>query len=507
MNMRHNVTVQDWKSQDAEIVSKCINHFGFSDDVRFLAYRESCRTVMKIWKQFQHHSSKYNILVDPVFAFDDVNPIEAPYGAQQDWFDELPGMQASKMVRYWSKVPIGIWILKSKRGDRSLDGGRRNTEVIAKCAETFGLDGRLRVHEVTKEFLCETAAGLNVQNVLMILVCKYFRDAFCEFLSGRSGKAPPQDIPSWALEVASTVASSPTGSKSLPPMNVVDVQTTIHEVAEVLENESMRGGARPTSAASGQDQEMLKRRTLPQLMGNRPSSRTARDNMGSRGSSRNSRRPSRSLPALVPGQKIGQRMPSLPQSSDGFKRRLTTKEHKERLASLTLAKQQQIQNDVLAKTAEMSMSMTQFANSTERVKSRNELAVQRNHSMRGMLNKAANRLNPFQDKSSGSGQSASLPALNAPQDETPKQPEKQRKVRKWGPEKYHQKPCETTQAEQLNIKNFASKAKNLRGENPTKSQSQFLMRNCKMVRNHVKETEAASETQDLKAMMATFRDR
>jgi len=482
---------------------------------------------MKIWRQCQHCVSNYNIFVDPVFKFDDVNPIEAPYGAQKDWFDALPGMQAGQMVRYWTKVKIGLWTLLTKGGqhqltrggdrkrDRSLDGGRRNMEAISKFAEKLGQDGRLQMHEVTKEFLCEAAAGLNIQNERLILVCKYFRDTFGEYLAGQRGKAPPRDIPSWALEVASTVASSPKGSKSMPPMNVVDVQTTIHEVAEVLENESMHRGARPTSAASGQDQELLKRQTLPQLMGHRPSSRTAGDTMSSRGSSRSSRRPSRSLPALVPGQKTGQRMPSLPQRSDGFKQRLsTTNQFKdERIVPLTVTNQQQIQN-VLArrpsKTAEMSMSMTQFANSTslERTKSRHELAGQRAHSIRGLLNKAADRLNPFQDRSSGSGQSASLPALvDAPQDETPKKPAPKRKVRKWGPEKYHQKPFETQAAQSTLIKNCASKAKNLRVENPAQSQTQFLTRNCRMVKDHVNAVDNVGEMEDLKAMMATFRDR
>lgn len=31
------------------------------------------------------------LLVDPVFTLDDIFPIEAPYGAQMDWFRDKPG--------------------------------------------------------------------------------------------------------------------------------------------------------------------------------------------------------------------------------------------------------------------------------------------------------------------------------------------------------------------------------------------------------------------------------
>mmetsp|Transcript_30133 Transcript_30133/g.54595 ORF Transcript_30133/g.54595 Transcript_30133/m.54595 type:complete len:658 (+) Transcript_30133:111-2084(+) len=502
MNMRHNVTPESWKPQDGMIVSKCISSLGFEDCSSLLAYGESCATAVRIMKQFPHLASRCNhVFVNPKFTLDDVHPIEAPYGAQQDWYDQLPGLQASQLTYLLGKAKIGMWTVFSKqgaRGDPAADRYRKTMQVLVQKAESLGLEKKFRMHEVTKEFICEAAAGLNVKEERLLVLCKYFRDAFSGFIANKI-KEIPREIPSWALEVASTVASSSMPSKSMPPIREVDVQATIQEVAEVLEREPPRGRNRPTSAASGQDQERLRNQQTLSLMNQRSNSRSS-----SRSSGGDQRRPSRSLPSLVPGQmnsRPGQRKVSLPQgSTDGFNLPVSSKSKE--LPKVKLSNKTEIQA-VLARrpstNLEMSMSMTQFKNSNaERVKSRNELAVQRSHQISGMLNAAAQRLNPFQDNSTGHqvGPSTSLTALEAGRQE---QPQPKRRVRNWGADAYKRTPFET-QAREGTMKRSAMRAHNTRVQtraaDPVASQTHYLTRNCKMVKDFMANMDEGSDSDD-----------
>eukprot|EP00913_Durusdinium_trenchii_P002068 g1911.t1 len=202
MNMRWNIPTADWQQRDAVILAKFVNGMNFRNPVSFVGYRDSCASILRLCRDSPHLVANRrsrcpprlvltsglvgfggHIFVDPLFVMDDIFPIDPPYGAQMDWFiNEKPGKQAVEM---------------------------------------------------DKEFICEAQAGAKIP------VQMYVKDRFANFIAGI--EKAPKEVPPWALEVASTNASTALGSKALPSVDSpagrarhFDALETVQEAAEVL---------------------------------------------------------------------------------------------------------------------------------------------------------------------------------------------------------------------------------------------------------------------------------
>eukprot|EP00930_Biecheleria_cincta_P029757 TRINITY_DN20666_c0_g1_i1.p1 TRINITY_DN20666_c0_g1~~TRINITY_DN20666_c0_g1_i1.p1 ORF type:complete len:229 (-),score=19.46 TRINITY_DN20666_c0_g1_i1:51-737(-) len=99
MNSSWNTDLNYWLQVDWEIIGKTVGALGFTNRISFLAYQESCATVARVWQQYPQLASPANILVDPVFTLDDLQPVQAPYGAQMDWYRSMKAKQARDFHR------------------------------------------------------------------------------------------------------------------------------------------------------------------------------------------------------------------------------------------------------------------------------------------------------------------------------------------------------------------------------------------------------------------------
>lgn len=262
VNNSWNVDFDHWLSADAEIIGKVIAALGFTSRVSFVAYREACGTVARVWQQFPHIAAPANIFVDPIITLDDLLPVEAPYGAQMDWYKEMKTKQALDFYRLITKIDVRIWACFTNDKACTKTGRETMQALLAVVRERRTLE----VSELSKEFICEATAGAGIPATLLV-PCKYIRDKFTAYIDGKFD--PPARIPSDALNVASTVASTsvPTlhGSKFAPSVMEASDEAyysagsglaalaTVTEAAEVLSRGPSRHGERPTSAASSQD--------------------------------------------------------------------------------------------------------------------------------------------------------------------------------------------------------------------------------------------------------------
>eukprot|EP00435_Cladocopium_sp_Y103_P032341 s273_g8.t1 len=234
VNMSWNTPLQEWLHMDAVILAKFINGMNFRKSVSFIAYRESCASVMKLCTDSPHLVGSRQILVDPVFTLDDIFPIEAPYGAQMDWFQEKPSMQAVEMDRMISRKSMNFWV--SFTGAPGCTSALESFKLVMNARPHLGM--RISITHLSKEFICEARAGAKVSTELLF-ICKYIKDRFSLYLAGI--EKVPKEIPPWALDVVSTNASTAIGSKAVPSVDSpagrarnFDALETVQEAAEVL---------------------------------------------------------------------------------------------------------------------------------------------------------------------------------------------------------------------------------------------------------------------------------
>lgn len=235
VNMSWNTPLQEWLHMDAVILAKFINGMNFRKSVSFIAYRESCASVMKLCTDSPHLVGPRQILVDPVFTLDDIFPIEAPYGAQMDWFqEEKPSMQAVEMDRMISRKSMNFWV--SFTGAPGCTSALESFKLVMRARPHLGM--RINITHLSKEFICEARAGAKVSTELLF-ICKYIKDRFSLYLAGI--EKVPKEIPPWALDVVSTNASTAIGSKAVPSVDSpagrarnFNALETVQEAAEVL---------------------------------------------------------------------------------------------------------------------------------------------------------------------------------------------------------------------------------------------------------------------------------
>lgn len=234
VNMRWNTPQSEWLHMDAVILAKFINGMNFRKSVSFIAYRESCASVLKLCLDSPHLVGQRQLLVDPVFTLDDIFPIEAPYGAQMDWFRDKPGKQAIAMDRMMGRNRMNFWICFT--GTPGSEAALDAFQMVVAARPHLGM--RISITHLTKEFISEARAGSKVSTELLFL-CKYIKDRFALYVAGV--EKAPQEIPSWALDVVSTNASTAIGSKAVPSIDSpagrarnFDALETVQEAAEVL---------------------------------------------------------------------------------------------------------------------------------------------------------------------------------------------------------------------------------------------------------------------------------
>eukprot|EP00442_Polarella_glacialis_P053828 CAMPEP_0115055516 /NCGR_PEP_ID=MMETSP0227-20121206/4692_1 /TAXON_ID=89957 /ORGANISM="Polarella glacialis, Strain CCMP 1383" /LENGTH=591 /DNA_ID=CAMNT_0002440109 /DNA_START=75 /DNA_END=1850 /DNA_ORIENTATION=+ len=202
MNMKWNCPVMSWMGDDWRIVSKVIEHLGFTRCVHFVGYRESCAT----WKNMPHMVNKGNILLDPIFALDDVMYIAPPiWGADKAFMHLKASRQREMMDKVLNKSGATPWCLftPSARGEtqeaRAVLGQLQQKRALA-----FGKNSVI-VTDLSAELLSEAQVGAQIAEFI-VFPCRYLRQQFADILAG-DGEAPLK-IPDWALDVASTVATT-----------------------------------------------------------------------------------------------------------------------------------------------------------------------------------------------------------------------------------------------------------------------------------------------------------
>mmetsp|Transcript_11821 Transcript_11821/g.28271 ORF Transcript_11821/g.28271 Transcript_11821/m.28271 type:complete len:623 (+) Transcript_11821:89-1957(+) len=261
VNMRWNAPLSSWQRHDSIILSKLIERMRFLKPISFVSYRESCQSVLRVFRDSPHLVSDRQVLIDPVFTWDHIYPMERPYGANnKEWLSQKAGKQFVEFDKFMSRGKIRIWTIFTGLPDA--DGGREALQAIMRTRQHLTM--RICVSHVTQEFVCEARAGAVGASsyVHLLFLCRYIKDRLCGFLTG--AEQAPKEIPPWALEVTSTTASSSIGSKSLPSVDspvgkakAFNALETVQEVAEVLSRcTTARQESRPQSAASVQEAEL-----------------------------------------------------------------------------------------------------------------------------------------------------------------------------------------------------------------------------------------------------------
>ncbi|CAK9027314.1 AB hydrolase-1 domain-containing protein [Durusdinium trenchii] len=236
MNMRWNIPTADWQQRDAVILAKFVNGMNFRNPVSFVGYRDSCASILRLCRDSPHLVANRHIFVDPLFVMDDIFPIDPPYGAQMDWFiNEKPGKQAVEMDKVMKKHHTHFWVCFTGSSP-STEPCREALQAVTYARPHVGM--RITITHLTKEFICEAQAGAKIP-VQMLFLCRYVKDRFANFIAGI--EKAPKEVPPWALEVASTNASTALGSKALPSVDSpagrarhFDALETVQEAAEVL---------------------------------------------------------------------------------------------------------------------------------------------------------------------------------------------------------------------------------------------------------------------------------
>eukprot|EP00931_Biecheleriopsis_adriatica_P063916 TRINITY_DN3878_c0_g2_i1.p1 TRINITY_DN3878_c0_g2~~TRINITY_DN3878_c0_g2_i1.p1 ORF type:complete len:608 (-),score=98.45 TRINITY_DN3878_c0_g2_i1:133-1956(-) len=255
MNLRYHVPVSAWLDIDYVILAKVANCLGFNDTIRFVAYREACATVIRCWKHYPQTIDERNVFVDPVFSLENVLPVKIPVPCPEGWHEEKRHLQIDGLEFVLRKMKT--WACFT--GNESCASAKHALECVHQLHEGQGLR-QFTLTEITPEYISEVTAGVSSPGELL-MICKYMRDRFVNFLGGVE-KNPPNEIPYWALEVCSTVASSLTASKSIPSLEDDDddfaTDNLLQEAADVLSRTGNRG---------------VQRTPLPSLMGTSSSSR------------------------------------------------------------------------------------------------------------------------------------------------------------------------------------------------------------------------------------------
>ncbi|CAE7225691.1 unnamed protein product [Symbiodinium pilosum] len=258
INLRWNAPLASWQHLDAIVLSKFIEGMRFRKPASLVTYRESCQSVLRLFRESPHLVSSQHALIDPIFTLDDVYPLEAPYGAHsKEWIAEKPGKQAIEFDKFLGRSKTFLWTIFTGTSDATC--GREALQVVMRCRQHLTM--RICLSHVTKEFICESRAGANGAslNAHVLFFCKYMRDRLAAFIAGV--EKAPKEIPPWALEVSSTTTSSSLGSKSLPSVDSpagkareFNALETVQEVAEVLSRcTTARQESRPGSHASARE--------------------------------------------------------------------------------------------------------------------------------------------------------------------------------------------------------------------------------------------------------------
>jgi len=251
INLKWNAPLTSWQHVDSIVLSKFVEGMRFRSPVSFIGYRESCKTVLRLFRDSPHLVATQHALIDPIFTLDDVYPLEPPYGAiSKEWLAEKPGKQAVEFDKFLGRSKTFLWTIFTGKSDT--DSGREALQAVMRRRQHLSM--RICVSHVTKEFISEARAGASGASSYahVLFFCKYMKDKLSEFMAG--GKAP-KEIPPWALEVTSTTASSSIGSKSLPSVDspagrakAFSALETVQEVAEVLSRcTTARQDSRPQS--------------------------------------------------------------------------------------------------------------------------------------------------------------------------------------------------------------------------------------------------------------------